>query len=107
MAKAYTDAQVEELKAIENLDFEKAKVFGAKHGISPRSVVAKARALDLPYKTKAGTKSTPSKKVDVRRKTDIAKSISELLDVNLASLDKMTADDLTALEERVGEMVGA
>ena len=103
---AYTDAQVEELKAIVGLDYVKATAFGEKHGISPRSVVAKARALDLPYKTKApGSKST-AKKADVRRKSDVAQSISELLDVNLASLEKMTGPDLTALEARVMEMVG-
>jgi hypothetical protein len=106
---AYTDAQVEELKAVEGLDYEKAKVFAAKHGLSPRSVVAKARALELPYKTKTpGSKATSTaKKEAVRRKADIATSISELLDVNLASLDKMTGPDLLALETRVNEMVGA
>lgn len=105
---AYTEAQVEELKAIEGLDYEKAKVFGAKHGLSPRSVVAKARALEIPYTPKApGSKATAKKKEAVRRKSEIATSISELLDVNLASLDKMTGPDLLALEERAKEMVGA
>ena len=104
---AYTDAQVAELKAIEGLDFEKAKAFGEKHGISPRSVVAKARALEIAYKTKVpGAKSTVKKEA-VRRKADVATNISDLLDLNLASLEKMTGSDLSALEERVKEMVGA
>ena len=106
---AYTDAQITELKAIEGLDYEKAKVFGAKHGISPRSVVAKAKALNLPYTVKkagSATKST-AKKEAVRRKSEIATSITELLDTNLASLDKMTTTDLEDLEIRVKELVGA
>ena len=105
---AYTEAQVEELKAIEGLDYEKAKVFASKHNISPRSVVAKARALEIPYKTKApGAKATVAKKEATRRKSEIATGISELLDVNLASLEKMTSTDLNTLEERVKELVGA
>lgn len=105
---AYTEAQVNELKAIEGLDYEKAKVFGAKHGISPRSVVAKAKALDLPYKVKTpGAKASNAKKEAVRRKSEIATDISELLDINLASLEKMTGTDLATLEERVKELVGA
>lgn len=104
---AYTDAQVAELKAIVGLDFDKATAFGEKHGISPRSVVAKARALDLPYKTKAPGSKATAKKADVRRKSDVALSISELLDINLASLDKMTGADLVTLEARAKELVGA
>lgn len=107
---AYTQAQIDELKAVEGLDFEKAKVFGAKHGISPRSVVAKAKALGLDYKvkTKGGATATTTKaKETVRRKSEVATSITELLDVTLKSLDKMTSEDLTTLEERVKEMVGA
>lgn len=104
---AYTDAQVTELKAITGLDFVKATAFGLKHGISPRSVVAKARALDIPYTPKApGAKATKAKEA-ARRKSDVAKSITELLDTNLGSLDKMTGADLLALETRIGELVGA
>jgi hypothetical protein len=104
---AYTEAQVNELKAIEGLNYEKAKVFAAKHGISPRSVVAKARALEIPYTTKVPGAKTNAKKEAVRRKADVATSIAELLDTNLASLEKMTGTDLAALEERVKELVGA
>lgn len=104
---AYTEAQVTELRAVKDLDYEKAKVFAAKHGLSPRSVVAKARALEIPYKAKTPGAKASAKKADVRRKSDVATSIAELLDVNLASLEKMTGTDLAALEERVKEMVGA
>lgn len=104
---AYTEAQITELKAVEGLDLAKAKAFGEKHGISHRSVIAKARALDIPYKTQTTATKVVAKKSDVRRKTDIARSISELLDINLASLEKMTTPDLTALEVRAKEMVGA
>lgn len=104
---AYTDTQINELKAIVGLDYEKAKIFGLKHDISPRSVVAKARALDLPYTVKLpGAKATKAK-ADIRRKSDVATSISELLDLNLASLEKMTLTDLENLEFRAKEMVGA
>jgi hypothetical protein len=104
---AYTDAQVAELKTIEGLNYEKAKVFAAKHGLSPRSVVAKARALELSYTAKVPGAKTSAKKEAVRRKADIAVSVGELLDMNLASLEKMTSNDLTALESRVKELVGA
>lgn len=105
---AYTQAQIDELKAVQGLDYEKAKVFAAKHGLSPRSVVAKARALEIPYKAKApGAKTSTAKKETVRRKSEVALNISELLDINLASLEKMTGPDLASLESRVMEMVGA
>ncbi len=104
---AYSDAQINELKAIKDLDYDKATAFGAKHGISPRSVVAKAKALNLPYKVKAPGAKATVKKADVRRKADIALSVAELLDVTLASLDKLTSADLTTLEGRVKELVGA
>lgn len=104
---AYTDSQVAELKAIEGLNYDKAKAFGEKHGISPRSVIAKANALGLAYTAKTGTQKKAAKKENVRRKSDIATAICELMDMNLASLDKMTAEDLKALEGRLGEIVGA
>ncbi len=104
---AYTDTQVAELKNITGLDYEKAKVFAEKHGLSPRSVVAKARALEIPYTTKVpGSKATKAKE-NVRRKADIQTSINELLDMTLVSLDKMTAKDLEMLEDRAKELVGA
>lgn len=104
---AYTDAQVAELKVIKDLDYIKATAFAIKHGISPRSVVAKARALEVPYTPKTpGAKATKAKET-ARRKSDVAQSIVELLDTNLGSLDKMTGADLLALETRIGELVGA
>jgi hypothetical protein len=104
---AYTEAQLTELKAITDLDFAKATAFGEKHGHAPRSVVAKAKALGLDYKVKApGAKST-TKKADVRRKSDVAQSVSDLLDLQLASLASMTLADLTKLEDRAKELVGA
>lgn len=104
---AYTEAQVAELKGIQGLDFVKATAFGLKHGISPRSVVAKARALEIPYTPKQPGAKATAKKPTARRKSEIATSIAELLDVNLASLDKLTGADLSTLEERVKELVGA
>lgn len=104
---AYSNEQIEELKAIVGLDFDKATVFGTKHNISPRSVVAKAKALGLDYKVKAPGAKATTKKAVVRKKSEIAVSINELMDTNLKSLDKLTADDLLAFEERVKELVGA
>jgi hypothetical protein len=100
---AYTPAQIEALKAIKDLDYDKATAFGKEHGISPRSVVAKARALQLPYKPKApGAKATTATKAaNVRRKSEIATNINELMDENLKSLDKLTAEDLAVLEKFV------
>jgi len=102
---AYTEAQITELKAIVGLDHAKATSFAEKHGLTARSVIAKAKALDIPYISKFGTK--PAKKAAVRRKSDIATSINELLDVNLTSLDKLTLADLEVLEERIKELTGA
>ncbi len=104
---AYSDAQINELKEIKGLDYASATAFGERHGISPRSVVAKAKALNIPYTVKAPGAKTTKAKGDVRRKGDIATSITDLLDIELTSLDKMTSADLLALETRAKELVGA
>jgi hypothetical protein len=94
MAK-YTDAMVEELKTIGKLDYNSANAFAQKHGIEIRSVIAKARAYDLPYQAKDPKQD---KKPIARQKADIVKSILAELKIELPSLVKMTVVDLEKLE---------
>lgn len=101
---AYTDGQVAELRAIEGLNFDKAQAFADKHGLKVRSVIAKARALDIPYQSKVpGTKKASA--TNVRRKSDIAKAIEDLLDTKVPSLDKLTLKDLEIVETRLEELL--
>lgn len=99
MAINYTEKMIEELSAIEGLDLASAKAFGEKHDIPVRSVIAKAKALGLSYKSKDGTKAEP--KGDKRTKGDVIASIQEALGLELASFSKMTMVDLEALEAKV------
>jgi beta-lactam-binding protein with PASTA domain len=101
---AYTDGQITELKAIEGLNFDKAQTFADKHGLKVRSVIAKARALDIPYQSKVPGQKKASA-ANVRRKSDIAKAITELLDIVVPSLDKLTLKDLEIVEARLEELL--
>lgn len=94
----YSDAMISELKALGKLDYASANVFATKHGLPFRSVIAKARALELPYTAKdPKDRSTPSKPKG-RDKATIVAGIEGKLGVKLASLPKMTVLDLESLE---------
>lgn len=97
MAQTYTDAQIEELKSVPKLNYELAQIFADKHGIGVRSVIAKAKSLEIPYETKApGDK----KKSAVKKKTkaDLIKEFyGAYYGPELPSLTSMTVTDLEKL----------
>ena len=100
MAVKYTPEMLTELRAIEKLDFNSATEFAEKHSISARSVIAKARALDIPYH--AQDPRTKSAKTKGETKDDIVARLYERFQVPIPSLAKMTVVDLKLLEEAVG-----
>ncbi len=98
MTIKYTDKQVAELKAIGVLDYDSAVAFGEKHGVSHRSVIAKARALEIPYKPKA-----PGQRADKGPAKDaLVKQIEAAFGIELPSMAKMTVIDLNKLLEALG-----
>lgn len=89
-----------ELRAIEKLDFNSATEFAEKHNISARSVIAKARALDIPYH--AQDPRTKSAKTKGESKDDIVARLQASLEVKTPSMAKMTVSDLKLLEAAIG-----
>lgn len=95
----YTDKMVAELRELGTVDFEKATAFAEKHGISARSVAAKARALDIPYQAKIpGAKKAADKGP---AKSDHVKAIETALGISVPSLAKMTVPDLAKMREAI------
>lgn len=96
----YTEQMVAELREIGSFNYNSANDFAQKHGIGIRSVIAKVRALELPYTPKEpSVKSTTPKEV-VRRKSDIVASIEAAFGAKMPSLEKMTVKDLEMLESK-------
>jgi hypothetical protein len=86
---------IEELKAIEGLDFAKATEFATKYKVKPRSVVAKAIGLGLPYIKADGAK--PTKAAPRKQKAEVVAEILEELGIAAPSLDKVNMADLIAI----------
>lgn len=99
MSVKYTEVMVAELKAIGTLDYDSAVAFGEKHDISPRSVIAKARALEIPYKAKV-----PGKKVVDKSpaKADLVKRVETAFGISAPSLAKCTVPDLLKIVAALG-----
>lgn len=103
----YTDAMIAEMKEIGSFNYDSAKAFADKHGLSFRSVIAKVRALELDYQAKdPRVRSTKSTKKG-RAKADIVKAIETALMREVPSLSKMTVADLEVLETELNERVSA
>lgn len=96
----YTDAMVAEMKATATFNYETALAFAEKHGLPVRSVVAKARALEIPYAAKVPTSKAKSATAKPS-KADLVKSIESLVGTTIASLAKMTVADLETLKVAV------
>lgn len=97
MATAYTDAQIDELKTVPEYNYEIATAFAEKHGISVRSVIAKVKSLEIPYKSKVGAEKKPTK-VKARTKAEIVSAINTETGLDLKSLANLTLPDLETLE---------
>jgi hypothetical protein len=93
----YTDSMISEMRSIGRFDLAVASEFATKHKLPVRSVIAKTRALNLPY----DTKDPKQAKVRGRDKTEIVAAIQAAVGETLTSLSKMTAADLEKLEKAV------
>lgn len=104
MAIKYTAIMLSELRTFSPLTYNDAVAFAEKYaeaapGITYRSVVAKARALDVPYQPKDPRDKAPSKRGE--SKGDIVARLYERFGVPIPSLAKMTVSDLKLLENAV------
>ena len=98
MTNKYTPAVLAELQKVGTpLTYDAAVAFGVKHGIPFRSVIAKARALEIPYKAKAPGSRNVAEKGPL--KADLVKRIETAFGISAPSLAKMTVPDLTKLVE--------
>lgn len=100
MTNKYTPAVVAELRAVGTLTYDGAVAFGEKHGIPFRSVIAKARAIEVPYKAKVPGQRNAADKGPL--KADLIKQIETAFGISAPSLAKMTVPDLTKLAEALG-----
>jgi CxxC motif-containing protein len=92
---SYSEQMIEELKAIEGLDYAKATAFATKHMVKPRSVVAKALGLGLAYTKADSTKTT--KAAPRKQKAEVVAEILAELNIAAPSLDKVNMADLVAI----------
>jgi hypothetical protein len=103
----YTDAQINEMKRIGSFNYDSAKAFADKNGLSFRSVIAKVRALELDYQPKDPKVRSTTSKPKGRAKVDIVTAIQTNLQMELPSLSKMTVADLEVLERELKDRVVA
>lgn len=97
MATAYTEQMLAELKSVPTLNYEIANVFAEKYNIGVRSVIAKAKALEIPYSAKSPSEKKAKSSVSKRTKAVVLKDIDDVSGLDLPSFDKMTLVDLESL----------
>jgi hypothetical protein len=96
MSSVYTVELVAALHALEApVTFAAAEAFAAKHGLKPRSVVAKIKSEKIAYVPKP-TKVTKVGEPVVAKATIVA-AIGAALGVAVPSLEKATKEDLVRL----------
>ena len=100
MAVEYTKAMIAELQAVTVLTFDAAKAFADKNDISVRSVISKARALEVEYQPKVRTTST-AKAEPKETKAEVVADIQERTGVTFKNLGNLVMDDLNTLRDLV------
>jgi thioesterase domain-containing protein len=88
----YTEKMIEALRADEVLTFDRAEALANNWNISVRSVIAKARALEIPYEGK--TLVRPKKRVT---KAELAEAVEAKLGTKFRSLHLLVIEDLETL----------
>jgi hypothetical protein len=92
MKNNYSEVQVQALTAAVSVDnpltFDRAKELEATIGHSARSIVAKAKSLNLPYAAKVRETKTGG---DVVRKEAIVTAIAKALGVSFDKVESLTA----------------
>ena len=98
---AYTETLVKELQKFETLTYAEAVEFAATHGLKVRSVIAKAKSLEIVYVPKPVVTKTGE---PVIRKDTIIRAIESAVSVEVSALDglqKATKSALVALLKAV------
>jgi len=90
----YSAEQEAEIKAAAPLNLDKAKALAEKMGKSYRSVIAKAKSLDVPYESKPAPTKRPVQITKVELVAEISKSLSG---AKLDGLEKATTAALVNL----------
>ena len=97
----YTEEMLAELKSLGTITYDMANTFADAHNISFRSVIAKVRALELPYQPKVTADKPKVTKKASESKAEVAAEIESMLNVNFKGLDKLVLEDLLKLRNAV------
>jgi hypothetical protein len=97
----YTESMLNELKSLGTINYDVANAFADKYKISVRSVVAKVRAMELPYQPKVQAEKPVVTKGAKESKASIADEIESMLNVTFKGLDKLVLEDLVKLRNTV------
>lgn len=99
-ASKYTPAMEAELTALSvtGLNAEVAATFAEKHGLAPRSVIAKINRMGLPYAKKVRVTKSGGK---IESKETITAQIAEVIGANLEGLEKAPKPVLQAVRDWV------
>lgn len=92
----YTEQMLQALKADPILTFDRAQGLADNWNISVRSVIAKARALEIPYEGK--TLKKPKKRVT---KAELVEAIEAKLETKFRSLHLLVTEDLELLLTKI------
>ena len=95
----YTDEMINHLKSLESMSYEQTVEFSEKYLVPVKSIIAKLRALQIPYIPKVIERKTPERP----SKNRIVAKIQEKTGLQLLSLNKMTLTDLQALSDFIGD----
>ena len=88
----YTDAIVAEMHEIASFNYESAAAFAAKHGLSTRSVISKAKYEQLPYEPKEVVAKGPRV-----RKSDLVAEIASGLGVPFETIEGLAKADMASI----------
>lgn len=91
----YTPEQEAAIRAASPLNIDKAKALAETLGKSWRSVIAKAKSMDLPYEAKPA----PAKRPKGMTKAELVDEIEVRTGASLSGLEKATASALSRLLE--------
>ena len=89
----YTESIVAEMHEIGSFNYDSAAAFAAKHGLSTRSVISKAKYEQLPYEPKVVVKSATPRV----RKSDVVAEIASGLGVPFETIEGLAKADMASI----------
>ena len=87
----YTESIVAEMHEIGSFNYDSAAAFAAKHGLSTRSVISKAKYEQLPYEPKVVVKTSRV------RKSDVVAEIASGLGVPFETIEGLAKADMASI----------